>query len=155
MPFLSVAEFRGVTTMPGEQVDRLEAIEPAYLLGRLTFETGWIKARLAKRYAVEGFDANPPDIVKSWLCAIVTLWAYKKLGFGALNPEDSDTVKDAETARAEVKEAADSEDGLFDLPMRQDVQASGISQGGPLGYAEASPYTANDRQREAIESNGE
>jgi len=50
-------------------------------------------------------------------------------------------------AVAELKEAADSKDGLFDLPLRADTTATGVSKGGPRGYSEASPYTNLDRQR--------
>lgn len=153
--YLSIAAFRVRTTMLGEDVDRLEAVYPGFLQAQIDDESSWIAGRLRKRYAVEGFDANPPGIVLKWLNKIVTLEAFDKRGFDSLSPEGQRTITASETARAEVKEAAESVEGLFDLPLRNDSTASGISQGGPLGYAEASPYTANDRQREAIESNGE
>ena len=141
--------------MLGEDVDRLETRYPGFLQAQLDDETDWIKARLRKRYVTEGFDASPPGIALKWLNAIVTLTAYDKRGLDTLSPEGLRTVKASEDAKAEIKEAADAEGGLFDLPLRSDVQASGISQGSPLGYAEQSPYTAFDRQREAIARNGE
>ncbi len=45
-----------------------------------------------------------------------------------------------------MKEAADSAEGLFELPLRADLETSGVSKGGPLGYTEASPYRWTDRQ---------
>jgi hypothetical protein len=92
-----------------------------------------------------------PEIVLSWLVRISTLDAYLRRGFDPSSRQDAEIVKAAEAARAEVKEAADAQDGLWDLPLRQDAPGtSGITAGGPLGYAEASPYDWTDRQIEAV-----
>jgi hypothetical protein len=76
----------------------------------------------------------------------VTPHAYLKRG---CNPSDAQLVelfKDAEKAEAEIKEAADSETGLFDLPLQSG--ASAISKGGPLSYSETSPYVWSTLQRD-------
>jgi hypothetical protein len=60
-----------------------------------------------------------------------------------VNPSDqqiSSLFAAAEKAYEEVKQAADCEAGLFDLPLRQDSSASGVSQGGPFSSSQASPY---------------
>ncbi len=135
--------------MLGEDVARLEAVYPGFLDAKLREESGWLNGRLQKRYATP-FATPVPSIVEKWLVAIVTLWGYKKRGFDALSPEGAEVVKDSETARAEVKEAADSEEGLFDLPLRDDTSATGIARGGPLAYSEPDPYAWMDAQREAV-----
>jgi hypothetical protein len=147
--YLDVPGFRVSTAMLGEDVDLLETRYPGFLDAKLREESGWIDGRLQKRYATH-FAAPVPAIVEKWLVAIVTLWAYKKRGFDALSPEGADTIKDAETAKAEVKEAADADEGLFDLPLRDDVTSTGIARGGPIGYSEADPYSWLDRQVEAV-----
>lgn len=148
--YLTVAAFRVRTTMLGEDVDRLEALYPGFLQANIDDESSWIAARLRKRYAVEGFDELTPGIVLKWTNAIVTLIAFDKRGFDSTSPEGQRTVAASDTAKAEVKEASESEEGLFDLPLRADVTSSGISQGGPLGYSQQSPYTFVDHQRDAV-----
>jgi guanyl-specific ribonuclease Sa len=91
-------------------------------------------------------------MAKSWLATLVTPLVYRKRG---IDPTDEQIVAAdaaAQTARDEIKEAADSETGLFELPLRADTSASGVDRGGPFGYAEASPYTWLDVQREAVNS---
>ena len=63
-------------------------------------------------------------------------------------------LAEAERAREQMKEAADSEIGLYDLPLLNDVTTDGISKGGPLGYSEQSPYSWTDEQADAIRSGG-
>ena len=43
----------------------------------------------------------------------------------------------------EIKEAADGKDGLFDIPIVEDLD-SAITTGFVLGYSEQSPYTWTD-----------
>lgn len=145
---LTVVEFTARTIMPPDDVAALEAAFPAFLQKRLDQNWSWISARLAKRYDVAGMQANPPEIVNLWITAMTTLDAYAKRGFSPASEMDSAAiVKPSEDAKAEVKEAADSNTGLFDLPLLETkVGASGVSLGGPLGYSETSPYVNTDIQ---------
>ena len=152
--YLAVASFRVRTVMPGEDVDALEVAYPGFLDAKLVEWSSWLNGRLGKRYGVP-FTAPVPEIVLSWLTRLVTLDAYLRRGFDPSSKQDAEIVKAAENARAEVKEAADSKDGLWDLPLREDAPGqSGIARGGPLGYSEASPYTWTDRQSEAVRDGG-
>jgi hypothetical protein len=45
-----------------------------------------------------------------------------------------------EVAISELKEAANSRDGLFELPLRADVDSTGIAKGYPKSYTENSPF---------------
>lgn len=135
--------------MPGPDVDELEVRAPGFLASRLVAWSQYIDARLRKRYEVP-FGDPFPEIVRIWLTALVTVDAYQKRGWDPGSEQD-ELINDArQAALADLREAADAETGLFDLPLRQNNAASGISQGGPFGYSEASPYEWTDVQRGAI-----
>lgn len=110
-----------------------------------------ILAFLRKRYDVTKIDTdNPPDVILDWIarCALPDMWRAR----GA-NPSDAQTVDaiaDREAVIKEVQvEASDASAGLLELPLANDEAGSGISQGGPYSYTEASPYVAFDVQRMA------
>ncbi len=111
--------------------------------------SAYISSRLFKRYAVP-FADPVPEAVRQWACDLVLERALMRRG---TNP-DSDLLeavtRAADTARAELKEAADSETGLFDIPLRTSPTVSGVVYGTPLSYSEASPYEWIDAQAEAI-----
>lgn len=116
----------------------------------LIIETSRINTRLRKRYAVPFEAATCPEIVRGWLVAAVTPLLYKRRGVDQSDAQFQSLLDAAEAALAEQKEAADSNEGLLDLPIRQDTTETGISLGGPLGYSEPSPYDWLDVQREAV-----
>ncbi len=142
-----VTAFRLRSDMPGEDVDLLEDREAGYLDATIAGVRADIYARLRKRYDVTFADGEP-EIVKRWIAKITTPDAYRKRG---TNPGDASiALLEADRTRAydQIKEAADSATGLYDLPLLAESSASGISRGGPLGYSEQSPYTWTDRQAE-------
>lgn len=99
-------------------------------------------------YATDcAYAAAPPvpDAVLGWLVALVSVDVMRKRGVNSQDPLIKEFFDEATTAKAEVKEAADSKDGLFDLPSSED-QASAIVTGGPLGCSDTSPYAWQDRQ---------
>jgi hypothetical protein len=79
----------------------------------------------------------------------VTIRAWMKRGFDPNDLATEEYKADAAAAMEEIKEAANADTGLFELPLRADTTASGISKGGPLGYTEASPYVWTDEQARA------
>lgn len=132
--------------MPGEMIARLENKSPGWLQTKLNAKSSWINAKLWKRYAVP-FSAPYPEIVLDWLAALVTPEAYAKIGFNPSSEQDkSSIIEPADNARDEIDDAADAQNGKFELPLRQDTTAAGISRGGPMVYSEQSPYVAFDRQ---------
>ncbi len=145
MAYLTKTTFAALTVMPSVDVDALEVVAPGWIDAQLDYWSGWIDSRLAKRYAVP-FSSPPPDAVKGWLARIVTLRAYMKRGIDPNDAQFSEIKADADAAGVELKEAADSGEGLFDLPLREDTASSGIARGGPLVYSEASPYVSFDDQ---------
>lgn len=145
-PYLDLAGFKGLSLLPEAKIDRVHAENPSFFAATLVERSAHINSRLAKRYAAP-FAAPYPEVVLGWLTRLVDRRSLKKAGY---DPEDlsaKEIIADEETALAEIKEAADSEKGLFDLPLRADTTASGISKGAPLGYSESSPYVGFDRQR--------
>jgi phage gp36-like protein len=145
--YLTAAEFKLLTPMPASDVDALESAAPGWLAAQLEQSSADIDARLRKRYAVP-FGSPAPHAVRGWLARIVTRRAYLRRGVDPTDPQFAEIVKDAEQAVLEIAEAANGETGLFDLPLRADTTATGITKGGPLGYSEQSPYVAFDRQGE-------
>jgi hypothetical protein len=145
--YLTTAEFKTYTVMPAVDVDALEAAAPNWLANQLLSASVHLDARLRKRYAVP-FAAPVPEIVKMWVTRVVTLRAYLRRGVDASDLQFAEIKADADTAVAEVKEAADAAAGLFDLPLRADSTASAITAPSPLAYSESSPYTWTDVQAE-------
>lgn len=84
-----------------------------------------------------------PEIVLGWLVSMVTYDCYRKRGANPQDPAIVQVVSDLDITMAELKEASDGKDGLFDLPSSEDTD-SAVTTGGPLGYSEASPYVWTD-----------
>lgn len=155
--YLSLERFTELTVMPSPDVAQLEALEGGWIQRRLDRHGARFEARLGKRYAVPFGDAPTPDgvrtnvplIIEDWLTSLVTLDAYAKRGFNPSSEMDKAAIVDpAARAEKEITEAADSEKGLFELPLRSTSTTEGVSRGGPLGYTETSPYVGTDVQHD-------
>jgi len=147
--YLDVAEFTTLSIMPPDGVAEVEATHPGFISAALAEWSSRMDSVLRKRYAVP--FTEPPEVVKGWLARLVTVRVYGARGF---NPSDAQSAwieKDAESAWNEIREAADSKDGLYDLPISPTVASSAVVDGGPLGVAETSPYLWTDMQRENAE----
>lgn len=133
--------------MRPEDVDLVESLYPGFVAGQIALEQNFIDTRLRKRYAVP-FASPVPSIIKRWLAWIVTMACWDRRGAG---DSQQGTLERAQArydqAIAELKEAADAKEGLFDLPLNDDASASNVTQGFPLGYTETSPYVSTDVQR--------
>lgn len=163
--YLDVDEFKARTIAPSSLVDG-DFLDPTgafddpdkiaaraswrtFVESQLRIETSRINARTRKRYAAP-FADPVSEIVLGWLTSLVTPKLYERRGWDPSDAQAQSILADADTARAEMKEAADSVDGLFDLPLRQDSGTTGVAKGGPLVYSEASPYEWIDVQRAAV-----
>jgi len=141
--YLTLTEFRAITTMPGAYVDEVETLAPGYTDSRLAAQSALIDARLRKRYAVP-FLLPAPVAVQEWLARLVTLDVWQRRGY---DPSDAQFMlyrEQAQDADAALKEAADAETGLYDLPLSSG--ASAIVKGTPRSYSEHSPYAFTDVQ---------
>lgn len=155
MAYLTPATYAALTIAPAVYVAQVESDHPGWLEAQLSFWSGWIDARLKKRYAAP-FDADsPPPIVLGWLTRILDAELYLKRGVNANDSQHGEIVDRAALAKAEIREAADAAAGLFELPLRADTPAaSGVTRGAPLGYTEQSPYTWPVVQRAAALGEG-
>lgn len=150
MAYLTNAQFKLLTIAPAVYVDQIEALEAGWTQAQLDHWSIWIDSRLKKRYAAPFDTASPPTVVRGWLARIVTEELYLKRGVDATDEQFVRVTERAKDARDEVKEAAESKEGLFELPLRQDAPgATGVTKGAPLAYTEVSPYTWSRLQREA------
>lgn len=86
-----------------------------------------------------------PETVLLWLATLVTWDCYTKRGRNPQDPLILDLKEDRVRVLAEVAEAANSKDGLFDLPVSEDLD-SAVTTAGPLFYSESSPFVSADRQ---------
>jgi hypothetical protein len=156
-PYMTVESYRAQALVPGTFIDEVESVEPGWTLARLVRHSAWINAKLAKRYPVP-FGAPYPEAVLGWLDSLTTLDLLLRRGVDPTDQQFDEIKQSAERARSDVAEAANSETGLFDLPLRADTAASGLTKGLPLVYSEASPYAWADVQRERAtdeDANGE
>lgn len=149
--YLDYDGFKNLATIPAEFVDEVEKVAPGWVDQQLEHWSRWLDSRLRKRYATPfaAYDADPPTppAIQVWLTRIVTNRVMLRRG---VNPSDLQyeiIQQDAIDAKDEVQEAADSEEGLFDLPARVDENASAISQGNTRAYVENSPYSWMDEQQ--------
>jgi hypothetical protein len=96
--------------------------------------------------------ASPvPEAVLRWLTDFVTIDVWDRRG---RNPQDPAMVSAKERydqAMEELKEASDSKEGLFDLPIAEDADTA-VTTGGPLSYSETSPYVWQDQQKAVAQS---
>jgi hypothetical protein len=143
--YLTVAEFKTRAMMPPEYVDQIETRQAGWTLAQLEQFSRWIDSRLRKRYAVP-FAEPYPEAVKSWLARLVTVRCFIRRGIDPTDLQFQMIEQDAKTTADEIREAAESQDGLFDLPLNGSTSATGISKGGPLVYSEQSPYVGFDLQ---------
>jgi hypothetical protein len=95
------------------------------------------------------YGAAPPvpEAVLKWLAWLVTEDVATKHGISSNDPLAIKITEKAQLAEKQIEEAANTKDGLWDLPTSED-EASAIDTGGPLGYSEQSPYVWTYRQQE-------
>jgi len=133
--------------MPPDWVDALPA---SYVEARLVARTSEIYSRLRKRYKVPFVDPVP-EIAAGWLTSLVQVDLYQRRGWDPSDEHAQAVLQEAATAREQMQEAADAQNGLYDLPLNDAEDATAITKGAPFGYSEADPYTWMDRQREAAD----
>lgn len=143
---VDLATFRGLSTMPRADVDRFEADNPGWLAARSAVIQAGIEARLSKRYAMPFKAGEAPPLVVRWIVDMLTLDAYVRRGYNPSLAELAPMQEQAKRALDEVLEAANSETGLFDLPLA--AGGSAVVSGGPMGYSETSPYVHTDIERQ-------
>lgn len=147
--YLTLAEFRLITLLPSNVIDEIEARTPGWTANQLLRQSARIDARLAKRYQAPFTTAPYPLILGDWLSAIVSHFSYLKRGVSSLDDQAKEYRDQHDVALKEMEEAANSETGLFELPLRADLDANAVTRGNPISYTEAGPYVWTDVQVDA------
>ena len=144
--YLTRAGFIALSIVPDTNVAQVESLYAGWVDAQLLSYSAQIDARLAKRYATPFDASSPPVAVTNWLQRLVTPRIYFKLGCDPNDAQIDALIKDADQVWAELKEAADAQSGLYDLPLRANSDASGIVKNKCRVRADASPYESTDRQ---------
>src|SRR5690606_7386155 len=114
--YLTLQQFKELAALPPQYIEAIEEIDEGWTERQLLRKSRWIDARLRKRYAVP-FTLPAPDAVQDWLVRLVTLPLFLKRGVDPNDQQFEEYRSDAERAEREVLEAANSDTGLFDLPL--------------------------------------
>lgn len=147
--YLDYAGFLARTVAPSEVLSEVETRYPGWIAAQLLTYSAQIDARLAKRYTTP-FATPAPEMVCNWLTRLVTPRVYYKRGVDPADKQIDDLIQDAARVLDELKDAADSATGLYDLPLRADTDSSGISKRRVLTRADPDPYSWTDRQSAAV-----
>lgn len=146
--YITSDRFKLLTLVPGAVLTQIESTPngAGWLAAQIENVSTYIDSRLGKRYAVP-FTAPVPPALERWIVDIVSFNAWLKRGMSATDESFEAFKQNHDRAYDEIKEAADSEAGLFELPrVVNDVGQQTITRGFPRMYSEASPYVAFDRQ---------
>jgi hypothetical protein len=139
--YLTFAEYRSKSRIKNALIDTCGQPKVEQFLEEYS---GTIRDRLTKRYAVDFTDPGPvPATIAKWL-----VWGvdYDVLFYVGGNPEgrEDEFAKERWTlANDELKEAANSETGLFELPLRNTdpLGNSAINKGGPFVKSFLTPFS--------------
>lgn len=145
MSYLDLDEYKSYSVLPAVDIDDVETIQAGWVDRKLRAISYAVDARLRKRYSVP-FTSPYPDQVCDWVARLMDPLLLKKRGVDATDEQFVSIAEDAKAAQEEIKEAANAEEGLFNLPALDTADTSAISKGAPLGYSEASPYVGMDVQ---------
>ena len=145
----TVLGYQDRSVLPAQYVTDLELIYPGWIVRNLADLSAWIDARLVKRYPIP-FQAPFPPIVVRWLVQMQDLDSLLKMGVQTTDQQYVKVEEKATRATDEIKEAANAKDSLFGLPAIVDDNTP--NKGGPLGYAEVSPYDWFRNQRDRVDS---
>lgn len=145
--YLDIDEFKLRTIIPSDFVDEVEAAAPGFYAAQAELWSRWMDTRLGKRYS-SPFAVPFPEALKGWLTRILTLRVYLRRGIEPGDKQYETIAEDAKDARDEIKEAADSVTGLYDLPLKDSELGSAIVYGAPVVYSEQSPYVNHDVARD-------
>lgn len=110
-------------------------------------------ARLAKRYATPFDTTKPPEALRFHVGNVVAYQLWLKIGYDPGSQQDSNIKEARDEALAWLKDAADSVEGLVELPRREDAtktDAIAVSRSKPLAYSEATPFEWTRRQAERV-----
>lgn len=149
MAYVDVAYVKMIGSLPGSDIDALEALYPGIFDVVALAVSRMFDGKLWKRYDAP-FKVPYPEALKWHVAKVISFELLKKRGFNPTSEQDKVVIDDNEKALAWLENAADPEKGTIELPLREDTTAEGVTRGAPLGSSDASPYAWVDRQAEDI-----
>lgn len=151
--YIDLEYLKLVGNVPPAVLDECEEQTPGRIDKVIEAVCRFVDGRLAKRYSTP-FGEPVPEAIKMAVAAIVSHHLRVQIGFDPGSQQDQLIVDAKNEAFAYLKEAADSKEGLVELPLREpppgQKDAGGVRRGGPLGRSDASPYDWTDRQRARV-----
>src|SRR5580658_6575792 len=101
----------------------------------------WMCGLLLKRYPLP-WPLPVPELLLLWLTQITTPAVFRSRGVAGMGADSQIDRLDklADEAKKEVRDAANGQNGLFELLMSDASPGTAVALGGPLAYTESSPY---------------
>lgn len=147
MGYITREEFVLMTVMPATYVAEIETKTAGWIDKQIDMASARVDTQLRKRYDVP--FANPaPVIVKEWVARMVEVSCWLKRGVRTTDEQFLEYKARGDKALEELDLAANSETGLFDLPLSGTNTSGVVTRSWPRAYSEASPYVWTDDQRE-------
>lgn len=144
--YLTLVQYRAITTLDGSIVDLCVA-KGKDVQRWLDLSSAHIRSRLVKRYLIDWTEvANQPvpDKIIEWLILLVDIPVCKCTGAVPEGRVDDWVREDEKRVNDELKEAADADNGLFELPLRE-TGPSAVYIGVPHVVASQMPWDYYDR----------
>jgi len=141
--YLALAAYRSKTTIDGSLVDLCvnKGKDVDWWLEAASAE---INMRLVKRYNVDfGAPGPVPDAIIKWLVRLVNVDVLECTGAIPEGRVDDWANEARKQVYAECEKAADAENGIFELPLRNTdaLGNSAINKGGPFVKTFLTPHT--------------
>lgn len=148
--YIDMDYVKSVGSMPPPDIDTVESIFPGTFVALELATRRMIDARLTKRYLTP-FDfngASVPEVVRWNQAQLVVAALFQKRGYNPGSAQDQIIQQNKVDALAWLKEAADSEAGLVELPLKEGTSpdSPGIVKASPLSTSDQTPYDWIDRQ---------
>ena len=142
--YLALATYKQRTTIDASLVQLCEnkGKDVAWWLESASAQ---INTRLAKRYAVDFASPGPvPDQIIFWLIRLVNIDVWECAGGLPEGREDGWADAARKQVYEEIKEAADAENGLYELPLKNTdtLGSSAVNKGAPFVHEDATVHHA-------------
>lgn len=156
MAYVDIEYVQLIGTVPPQVLAAFHEANPGAVDAICESVSRMFDARLHKRYATP-FAAPVPEALRFHVAQVVSYQIWLKVGYNPGSAQDEAIKTARDDALEWLKDAADSQAGTVELPVREapvDGDTSAISRSRPLSYNEASPYTWTRRQAERARNGG-
>jgi phage gp36-like protein len=147
MGYITKDEFILMSVMPATYIGEIETKTPGWINKQIDMASARVDTQLRKRYDVP-FSDPAPVMVKEWVARMVEVSCWLKRGVRTTDEQFQEYRARGDTALKELEEAANSEKGLYDLPLSTGGQSAMVTRSWPRAYSEQSPYVWTDDQAE-------